>query len=165
MSTMRTSRVAGFGGGAGVVEGGGGVSALAGLDEGDVGAGGPDFELLDGGGAEGVGGAEEDGAALAAVEGSEFAGGGGFAGAVDADHHDDFGGRASAWRDGSGDPIEDGFELEGEEAAELVAGLDALAHGAAGGGFRGRWRWWRSRYRRRGGRIRGRRGRSRRRRG
>ncbi len=56
--------VAGLGGGAGVVERGGGVAALFGFDDLDVGALGPDFELLDGGGAEGVGGAEEDGAAL-----------------------------------------------------------------------------------------------------
>ena len=34
---------AGAGRGAGVVEGCGGVSALAGLDEGDLGAGGPDL--------------------------------------------------------------------------------------------------------------------------
>ncbi len=64
MSTIRTLRVAGLGGGAGVVERGGGVAALFGLDDLDVGALGPDFELLDGGGAEGVGGAEQDGAAL-----------------------------------------------------------------------------------------------------
>ena len=54
--------VAGLGGGDGVVEDGGGVAALAGLDDLDAAAAGPDFELLDGGGAEGVGGAEEDGA-------------------------------------------------------------------------------------------------------
>ena len=84
---------AGLGGGEGVEERGGGVAALAGLDEVDAGALGPDFELLDGGGAEGVGGAEQDGLAFAAVERGELAAGGGLAGAVDADHHDDFGRR------------------------------------------------------------------------
>ena len=79
-----------FGGGGGVEEGGGGVAALAGLDDVDAGAGGPDFKLLDGGGAEGVGCAEQDGAALGAIKRGELAGGGGLAGAVDADHHDDF---------------------------------------------------------------------------
>ena len=42
---------AGFGGGAGVVERGGGIAALAGLDDLDAGALGPDLKLLDGGGA------------------------------------------------------------------------------------------------------------------
>ena len=55
---------AGFGGGEGVEECGGRVAALFGLDDVDAGALGPDFELLDGGGAEGVGGAEEDCVAL-----------------------------------------------------------------------------------------------------
>jgi len=38
---------------------------LVGFDDLNVGALGPDFELFDGGGAEGVGGAEQDGAACA----------------------------------------------------------------------------------------------------
>ena len=65
--------LAGFGGGDGVVEDGGGVAALLGLDDFDAGAGGPDFELLDGGGAEGVGGAEQDGLVLGAEPGGELA--------------------------------------------------------------------------------------------
>ena len=52
--------MAGFGGGGRVVEDGCRVAAPAGLDHLHAGAGGPDFKLLDGGGAEGVGGAEEN---------------------------------------------------------------------------------------------------------
>ncbi len=64
---------------------------MLGFDDLDVGALGPDFELFDGGGAEGVGCAEEDGAALRGEVGGELSGGGGLAGAVDANHHDDLG--------------------------------------------------------------------------
>ena len=81
---------AGFGGGAGVVEGGRGVATLLGFDDLDAGALGPDFELLDGGGAEGVGGAEQHATVLGGEVRGELARGGGFAGAVDPDHHDDF---------------------------------------------------------------------------
>ncbi len=126
-------RVAGLGGGAGVVECGGGVAALLGLDDLDVGALGPDFELLDGGGAEGVGGAEEDGSGWsifsAGEVGGELAGGGGFAGAVDADHHDDLG-RGGGVFDGAGYTVEDLLEFGFEELLELVAALDAGAEGA-----------------------------------
>jgi len=99
---------------------------LLGFDDVDVGAAGPDFELLDGCGAEGVGCAEEDGSALCGEEGGELAGGGGFSGAVDADHHDDF------WRcggvcDGAGYAVEDLLELGFEETVEFVAALDAYA--------------------------------------
>ena len=59
---------ASLGGGEGVEESCGGIATLTGLDEVDVGTLRPDFQLLDGGGAEGVGGAEEDGAAFAPVE-------------------------------------------------------------------------------------------------
>ncbi len=126
---MRTSVLACLGGGAGVVEGGAGVSALFGLDDRDVGALGPDLQLLDGGGAEGVGGAEQDGAALGAEEGGELAGGGGLAGAVDADHHDDFGGRGGMV-DGLSYAVEDLLQLGFEELLELVAALDAGAESA-----------------------------------
>ena len=83
--------VARFSGGDGVVENGRGVAALAGLDHFHAAAGGPDFQLLDGCGAEGVGGAEEDGAVLRAAPGSQLAAGGGLAGAVDADQECDLG--------------------------------------------------------------------------
>src|SRR6202044_3403466 len=51
----KDASVAGLGGGEGVEERGGGIATLARLDEVDVGALGPDFELLDGSGAEGIG--------------------------------------------------------------------------------------------------------------
>ena len=66
---------------------------MLGFDDGDAGAGGPDFELFYGCCPEGVRCTQEGGAAIAGEQGGEFAGGGGFAGSVDADHHDDFGGR------------------------------------------------------------------------
>ena len=124
---------AGFGGGACVVECGGGVAALLGFDDLDVGALGPDFELLDGSGAEGVGGAEEDGARRPIFSGGEvggeLAGGGGFAGAVDPNHHDDFG-RSSGMLDGAGYAVEYLLQLGLEELLEFVAALDAGAEGA-----------------------------------
>jgi methionine synthase I (cobalamin-dependent) len=55
-----------LGGGDGVVKHGRRVAAVAGLDHLHAGARGPDFKLLDGRGAEGVGGAEENGAVLRA---------------------------------------------------------------------------------------------------
>ena len=65
---------------------------------------------------------------LAAEERGELAGGGGFAGAVDADHHDDFG-RCGGRGVGAGDAVEDGFEFELEETAEFRAAVDSLAEG------------------------------------
>ena len=55
---------------------------------------GPDFELLDGGGAEGVGGAEDHRGAFFLPAVGELADGGGFAGAVDADDEEN----AGRWR-------------------------------------------------------------------
>jgi len=66
-----------------------GVAAGAGFDYLDAGAGGPDFKLLDGGGAVSVGGAEENGAVSGAGPGGQLADSGGFAGAVDAYQEDD----------------------------------------------------------------------------
>ncbi len=126
---MQHVDVAGLGGGERVVERGGGVAALAGLDEVHAGALGPDFELLDGGGAEGVGGAEQDGLAFAAVHGGELAAGGGLAGAVHADHHDDLGRRGGV-RDGRVDRGEDAEQLGLEQDFELRAAGDALAQRA-----------------------------------
>jgi len=59
-------RAAGFCGGHGVKDDGGGVGAGFLLDDFDIVALGPDFELFDGGGAEGVRGAEDDAAAILA---------------------------------------------------------------------------------------------------
>ncbi len=68
---------------------GGGVAIRGAIDHGDAEALGPHLELLDGGGAEGVGGGEHDLASLVMEELGELGGGGGLAGAIDADdeHH------------------------------------------------------------------------------
>ena len=106
---------------------------MLGFDDLNIGALGPDFELLDGGGAEGVGCAEEDAACWSVFSGGEvggeLAGGGGLAGAVDADHHDDLG-RGGRMPDGAGDAVEDMLEFGFEELLEFVAALDAGAEGA-----------------------------------
>jgi len=62
---------------------------VAGFDHFDAGARGPNFKLLDGRCAECVGGAEQNGAVLRAIPGGQFAGGGGFAGSVDANEKGD----------------------------------------------------------------------------
>ena len=66
--------------------------------------------------------------ALAAELGGELAAGGGLAGAVDADHHDDFG---RGWRVGDRfvDGVEDVEDLGFEEPLELGAVGDAAAEG------------------------------------
>ena len=92
----------------------GGVAVLRAFDEGDLEALGPDLELFDGRGAEGVGGGQDDAVALVVEEVGEFGGGGGFAGAVDADHEEDF--RASV---GVG---KEGRDFFGELGADVVAG-------------------------------------------
>ncbi len=58
-------------------------------DDLNAGALAPDFELFDGGGAEGVGGAEEHAATFAFEMRGEFADGGGLPRPVDANEHDD----------------------------------------------------------------------------
>ncbi len=121
--------LAGFGGGERVEKGGGRIAALLGLDKVDAGALRPDFELFDGGGAEGVGGAQEHASAFATVKRGEFAGGGGFAGAGDADHHDDLG-RGGGAGDGDGDAVENAADFGFEETFELGAVGDAVAEGA-----------------------------------
>ena len=114
---------------AGVVKDGRGVAALAGLDHFDAAAAGPDFKLLDGGGAEGVGGAEQDGLVLGAIPGGELAAGGGFAGAVDADEEGDFGrggGVATGRIGASRIPRICGLE----QVAQFFAAVDCLEAGA-----------------------------------
>jgi hypothetical protein len=93
---------------------GGGVAVLRAFDEGDLEALGPDLELLNGSGAEGVGGGEDDAVALVVKEVGEFGGGSGFAGAVDSDHEKDF--RASV---GVG---KEGRDFFGEFGTDVVAG-------------------------------------------
>jgi hypothetical protein len=55
---------------------------------------GPDFELLAGGGAEGVGGAEDDALSFVLPAVGELGDGGGLAGAVDANQEDNVGRRS-----------------------------------------------------------------------
>ena len=59
------------------------------MDHGGAGSLGPYAQLFDGGGPEGVGGADIDFLAGLGELGGQFADGGGFADAVDADDHDD----------------------------------------------------------------------------
>ena len=80
---------AGAGFGEGVEGEAGGVGFVAAGDDVAAGALAPDLELFDGGGAEGVAGDEHGFHALFGVELRQFADGGGFAGAVDADDEHD----------------------------------------------------------------------------
>ncbi len=113
--------VAGEGSFAGVEGDGAGVGVLLVFDDLDAGALGPDGELLDGGGSEGIAGGEDDFFVLGGEVGGEFGDGGGFAGAVDAGDHDDGG-----WCGGEVEgavlfgPIVDEFFLE--EGEDLFCG-------------------------------------------
>lgn len=93
---------------------GGGVAVLRAFDEGDLEALGPDLELFDGSGAEGVGGGEYDAVALVVEEVGELGRGGGFAGAIDADHEEDFGASVGVGKEGR--------DFFGELGADVVAG-------------------------------------------
>jgi len=82
---------AGDSGVAGVEGDGGGIAALLVFDDLDAGSFGPDGELFDGGGAEGIAGGEDYFFILLAEPGGEFGDAGGFSGAIDAGDHDDGG--------------------------------------------------------------------------
>jgi len=91
----------------------------------------PDLQLLDGGGAEGIGGTEEDGALFVLEAAGEFADGGGFTAAVDA-HHEHDGGRIGDVRRGAFAGLEDFEEVFADEVLQLggvgeLAAVDALA--------------------------------------
>lgn len=73
----------------GIVADGSGVGIVLALHDLAAEALGPDAELLDGGGAEGISRGEEDAVALLLEEAGELGRGGGFAGAIDADDEDD----------------------------------------------------------------------------
>ena len=105
----------------GVVAERGGVGVVLALDHFHADALRPDAELLDGGGAEGIGGGEHDAVAAFLEEVGELGGGGGLAGAVDADDEDDFRlGREGAQRGG----------IEREDFRDLLAGdLDDVVGG------------------------------------
>ena len=66
-------------------------TVLVGADDGHIDACAPGFELVGGGRAEGVGRAHHDLLVFGHEQSSQFAGRGGLAGAVDADHDDDAG--------------------------------------------------------------------------
>ncbi len=127
----------GFAGAAGlegVEDDGAGVGSLGLLDEFGVGAGGPDFELFDSGGAEGIGGGHEDGLSFVVEAAGEFAGGGGFAGPVDADHHNDEGRGVNAGEGpfGGGEDFE---EMGPNEAANFAGVADEFPVDALANGF------------------------------
>jgi hypothetical protein len=92
----------------------GGVAVLRAFDDGDLEAFGPDLELFDGRGAEGVGGGEDDAVALVVEEVGELGGGGGFACAIDADHEEDFGASVGVGKEGR--------DFFWEFGADVVAG-------------------------------------------
>jgi hypothetical protein len=98
----------------GIEANGGRVAVLRAFDEGDLEAFGPNLELLDGSGAEGVCGSENDAVALVVEEVGEFGGGGGFAGAIDADHEEDFGSSIGMGKEGR--------DFFGEFGSHMVAG-------------------------------------------
>ena len=107
---------------------------------------GPRSELLDGGGAERVGGGEDDASALGPVAAGELADGRGLAGPVDADDQDDRGRRRprrARVANGRLARHEEGRELGAD--AGLIAGTD---RGACGPARRGRSRASRRRRRR-----------------
>ena len=133
--------VAADGGVAGVEGDGGGVGAHLVLDDLHVDAAGPDGELLDGGGAEGVAGGDHHGFALVFQVLAELGDGGGFAGAVDAGDEDDRGAAGGEFElAGFGGPV--GFHFGLEEVDGLVAGGDfaflpggvEIGHDLGGGG-------------------------------
>src|SRR5207302_5411611 len=81
---------ASFGGLHRVKQHGRGVAARLGLDDFGAGALAPDLQLLDGGGAESIGGGEQHALALRAQQAGQLADGGGLAGAVHPDHQQNF---------------------------------------------------------------------------
>src|ERR1035441_420222 len=116
-----------------VVEYGGWVTSVFGLDHLNAGARGPDFKLFDCCGAKCVGGAQEHGVALRAAPGSQLAAGGGFAGAVDAYEERDLG-RGCGRGDFALRGFKNGLELNFEEVAQLIAALDGFAECAVAQG-------------------------------
>ena len=83
--------LAGGGGLQGIEEHGRRISSRFRLDHFGAGALAPNFQLLDGGGAEGVGRAHQHGLALRAKHLRQLSDGGGFAGTIYAHDHDDLG--------------------------------------------------------------------------
>ena len=114
---------AGLGGLERVEQDGARVGTLLLADDVDAVALGPDLQLLDRRGAEGVGGAEQHAFAFGPVAGGEFTDGGGFARAIHAhDQHD--GGRRGRFHDG---PF-GGFEHAEQMLADEVLDFAGIAH-------------------------------------
>src|SRR5579883_2303 len=72
-----------------VIDDGPRIRPLILTDDGNANALAPYFELLDGPGAEGIGGSQHNAVSLAGEPVGQFGNAGGFAGAVDANHQDD----------------------------------------------------------------------------
>ena len=126
---VSTSRIVGgsrLRGGGGVKERGRRIASLLGLDDGDAGPRSPDLKLLDGRGAEGVGGAQQHGLALAAVERGQLAAGGRLARAVDADQQDDLR-RSRRVADGRVHRVEDAANLVLQGSLQLGAVRQAVS--------------------------------------
>ena len=123
-----------LGGRDGIEEDGAGVAAGALADHLGVGALSPDFQLFDGGGAEGIGGAEQDGTLLVLEAHSEFADGGGFAGAVDA-HDQNYGGRLGNARYGAFAGLEDLQQVFADEVPQLGGVGELVAFHALANAF------------------------------
>ncbi len=104
--------------GGGVVVGGGVVLAFVELG---TDGGGDDFELLAGGGTVDVDGDEHGAVATLFEPGGELAGGGGFAGALEAGHEDD-GGRLGGEFEAGGVGAEGGDELVADDFDDLLGG-------------------------------------------
>ena len=83
--------VLGDGGFMGLVTNGSGVGLMVAGGDGEVEALGPGLQLFNGGGAEGIGGRDAHGVTVDAEKVTEFGGGSGFSGAVDADDEEDGG--------------------------------------------------------------------------
>ena len=92
----------------------GGIGIRVAADDGNAEAVAPALELLDGGGAEGVGGREADREAAVLEPEAEFCGGGGFSCTIDADDENDEG---FAIRAGQG-----WWEIDGKPLGEVPAG-------------------------------------------
>ena len=135
--------VAADGGIAGIEGDGGGVGAHLMLDDLHVDSLGPDGELFDGSGAEGVAGGDHDGLALGLEILAELGDGSGFAGAVDAGDQDDGGAACGEFEfAGFGGPV--GFHFGLEEVEGLVAGINLVFFP---GGVEVGGRFWRRRRR------------------
>lgn len=122
--------VFGDGGFVGFVADGGGVGLVLADSDGEVEALGPRLQLFDGGGAKGVGGGDANGVTVDAEKVTELGGGGGFAGAVDANYEND--GGFAGFLEGGGEGLVFGEDFGDVRAGGVddVVGGDLAAEGA-----------------------------------